>query len=90
MGEDGGLCQRPPVLEWKKPICLLGANHTFWLGVVEELREEMKSYISFTDEDIFSGMALPEESHKTQPKEATLEITNPTQANLPLRRPLQW
>ena len=57
-----------------------GQPHLF-TGSVGELREEMKSYISFTDEDIFSGMALLEESHETQPKEATLESAHPTQAN---------
>ena len=66
---------------WGQP-CLL-------VGSIGELREEMKSYVSFTNEDIFSGVALPEESHKTQPKEATLKSTNPTLANPPLRRPSQ-
>ena len=50
-------------------------------GSVMELREEMKSYISFTDEDIFDGMALLEESPITQPKEATPKSAQPTQAN---------
>ena len=39
-------------------------------GSIMELREEMKCYVSFTDEDVFSGMALPEEPSITQPKEA--------------------
>ena len=36
-------------------LCLLA-------GRVLELREEMKCYVSFPDETVFSGMALPEES----------------------------
>ena len=36
-----------------------------------ELREEMKCYVSFSDEDVFSGIALLEESPITPPKEAT-------------------
>ena len=54
-------------------------------GSVVELREEMKCYISFTDEDIFSGVALPEESPITQPKKATLEGAQPVQANSPVK-----
>ena len=54
-------------------------------GSIVELREEMKCYISFTDEDIFSGMSLPEESPVTQPKEDTPESTQPTQANSPVK-----
>ena len=90
-------------LQWEKTVAYAKALQ-FWaekanlptwgkwcllVGSVGELREEMKSYVSFTDEDIFSDVALPEEPHETQPKEATLKSTNPTQADPPLRRPLQ-
>ena len=54
-------------------------------GSVVELREEMKCYISFTDEDVFSGLALPEESPITQPKEATPKGAQPAQAESPLK-----
>ena len=50
-----------------------------------ELRKEMKCYVSFTDEDIFSGVALLEESPITQPKEATPEGAQPAQANSPAK-----
>ena len=50
-----------------------------------ELREEMKCYVSFTDEDVFSGVALPEESPITQTKEATPKGSQPTQANSPIK-----
>ena len=54
-------------------------------GSVVELREEMKCYIFFTDEDVFSGIILPEESPITQPKEATPEGTQPAQADYPVK-----
>ena len=54
-------------------------------GSIVKLREEMKCYVSFTDEDIFSGMALLEESPITQPKEATPEGTQPAQADSPVK-----
>ena len=41
------------------------------VGSIVELREEMKCYVSFTDEDVFSDVALLEESPVTQSKEAT-------------------
>ena len=41
-----------------------------------ELRKEMKCYVSFTDKDVFSGMALPEEPSITQPREATPRVPN--------------
>ena len=43
----------------------------------------MKSYVSFTDEDEFSGLTLPEKSPMTQTKEVTPEGAQPTQAKLP-------
>ena len=41
------------------------------VGSIVELREEMKCYISFTDEDVFGGIVLQKESLIAQPKEAT-------------------
>ena len=55
------------------------------VGSVMELREEMKCYISFTDEDVFSGVALPEEPLNTQPKEAAPKSAQPTWANSPIQ-----
>ena len=46
-------------------------------GSVVELWEEMKCYISFSDEDVFSGIALPEEPPIIPPKEATPKGTQP-------------
>ena len=55
------------------------------VGSVVELREEMKCYISFSDKDVFSGVALLEESPITPPKEATLEGAQPAPANSPVK-----
>ena len=44
----------------------------------------MKCYISFPDEAVFSGMALPEESLTTQPEEATPKSVQPMQTNSPV------
>ena len=54
------------------------------VGSVVELREGMKCYISSSDEDIFSGMALPEEPSIPQSKEATPESAQPTQTDSPV------
>ena len=54
-------------------------------GSIVELREEMKCYISFSDEDVFSGIALPEESPTTPPKEATPVGTQPTPPDSPIK-----
>ena len=54
-------------------------------GSIVELGEEMKHYVSFTDEDIFSAVTLLEESPVTQPKEATPKSAQLTQANSPVK-----
>ena len=50
-----------------------------------ELREEMKCYVSFTDEDIFGGVALLEQPSITQPQKAAPKSAQPTQANSPVK-----
>ena len=54
-------------------------------GSVVEFREELKCYVSFSDEDVFSGMALPEEPSIIQSKEAAPESAQPTQTNSPVK-----
>ena len=63
---------------WDQP-CLL-------VGSIVEFREEMKCYVSFSDEDIFSGMALLEEPSITQSMEATQDSAQPTQTNSPVKK----
>ena len=58
-------------------LCLLA-------GSIVELWEEMKCYMSFSDEDVFNGMALLEESPIISPEEATSKSTQPTLANTPV------
>ena len=55
------------------------------VGSIVELGEEMKCYVSFTDENVFSGIALPEESPITQTKEATPKGAQSAQANSPVK-----
>ena len=60
-----------------KPCLLVGSAVKLW--------EEMKCYISFSDNDVFSGMALPEEPPVIPPKEAMPEGTWPTPADPPVK-----
>ena len=86
-------------LQWEKTVAYTKALQ-FWVekantptegqpqllvGSAVELREEMKCYISFTDEDIFSGIALPEESPITQTKEGTPKGAQPAKADFPVK-----
>ena len=86
-------------LQWKKTVAYAKALQ-FWaekanlptqgqpcllVGSIVELREEMKFSISFTDEDIFSSVALLEEFPVTQTKEATSKGPQPTQADSSVR-----
>ena len=54
------------------------------VGSILELREEMKYYVSFPDEAIFSGVDLPKESLTTQSKEATPNSAQPVHPNSPV------
>ena len=54
-------------------------------GSIVELREEMKCYVSFSDEDIFRCVALPEEPPVTQSKEAAPKSAQPAQADSPVK-----
>ena len=70
----------------RRPTYLPKVNHTFWWGSIVELKEEMKCYVSFSDKDVFSGMALPEKSPMTPPKEATPKDAQPAPANSPVKK----
>ena len=61
-----------------------GQPHLLAVSIID-LREEMKCYVSFSDENVFSGMAFPEEPSITQPKEAAPKSAQPTQANSPVK-----
>ena len=75
---------KPSSFGWKKPICLLRANHTFWWEVILELREAMKCYISFPDDTVFSSVALPEESLTIQLGKIIPESAQPAYTDSPV------
>ena len=67
---------------WAEKVDLpAGGKPHLLVGCIVELWEEMKCYVSFTDEDVFNGIALPEETPIIPPKEATPENTQPTLAD---------
>ena len=92
-------CQDIRELQWEKMVAY-AKDLQFWVekanlptqgqpcllaGSIVELREEMKWYVYYTDEDVFSGMALPEESPVTQPKEPTPGSAQLIQADSPAK-----
>ena len=50
---------------------------------VKELQEEMRCYLSFLDEEVFKGMALPEETSAILIEEANPQSTRTTPAGTP-------
>ena len=71
---------------WAEKVNLPTQGQPYLLaGSVIELREEMKCYVSFTEKDVFSGMALPEEPSITQPQESDPESAHPTQVDSPVK-----
>ena len=53
------------------------------------LWEEMKCYLSFSDEDVFKGVALEEETPITPPEEVTPQSTQPTLASTPMKKAIK-
>ena len=58
-----------------------GGKACLLAGSIVELQEEMKCYVSFSDEDVFNGIALLEEIPIIPPKEATPKNSQPTLAD---------
>ena len=50
------------------------------VGGITELLEEMKCYLSFSDEDVFKGVALPEDAPVIPPDEVTPRVPNQHQS----------
>ena len=88
-------CQDIWEVQWEKMVAYAWALQ-FWAekadmptggkpcllaGSIVELWEETKSYVSFSNEDVFSGVALPEKPPVIPPKEAMPKGTKPTLAN---------
>ena len=61
----------------------LGQPHLL-VGSILELREAMKCYISFPDDAIFGGMALPDESLTNQSETAIPKSTKPVSTDSPI------
>ena len=62
-----------------------GGKPCLLVGSIVDLWEEMKCYVSFSDEDVFNGIALLEETPIITPKEATTKSAPPTLANPPVK-----
>ena len=56
-----------------------GGKPHLLVGSIVELQEEMNCYLSFSDKDVFDGIALTEETSVTPPKEATPKSAQPNQ-----------
>ena len=62
---------------WSNIICLLEVSHNYWQKAYWELREEVKWYLSFTDEEVFCGVALPKkEEEDSQQTLCASDISN--------------
>ena len=62
-----------------------GGKPCLLAGTVVELWEEMKCYISFSDEDVFNGIGPLEETLVIPPKEATPKSAQKTPADPPVK-----
>ena len=54
-------------------------------GSMIELWEEMECYLSFSDKDVFKGVAPPEETSVIPPEEVTPQSAQPTPAGTPTK-----
>ena len=86
-------------LQWEKTVIYTQALQ-FWTekadlptrgkpcllaGSVVELQEKVKCYVFFSDDDVFSGIALLEEPSIIPPEEATPKGAQPTLADPPVK-----
>ena len=55
------------------------------VGSMIELWEEMECYLSFSNEDVFKGIAPPEVTSIIPPEEVTLQSAQPTPAGTPAK-----
>ena len=62
-----------------------GGKPCLLVGSMIELLEEMECYLSFSNKDVFKGIALPEETPIIPPKEVTPQRAQPTPASTPIR-----
>ena len=71
---------------WAEKVDLAtGGKPHLLLESMLELWEEMECYLSFSDKDVFKGIAPPEETPIIPPKEVTPESAQPTPADVPVK-----
>ena len=72
---------------WAEKVNLpTGGKPQLLVGSMIELQEEMECYLSFSDEDVFKGVAGQEETLIIPTKEVTPQSTQPTPAGTPLKK----
>ena len=72
---------------WVEKVNLpTGGQPCLLVGNMIELGEEMKCYLSFSDKDMFNGIALQEETPITPPEEVTPQSTQPVPASIPMKK----
>ena len=57
-----------------------GGKRCLLVGSMIKLQEDMECYLSFSNEDVVKGIALPEEIPTISPKEVTPQSAQPTPA----------
>ena len=62
-----------------------GGKPFLLVGSIIELWEEMKCYLSFSDEDVFKGVTLPDKTPIILPEEVTPQSAQPTPASTPVK-----
>ena len=61
---------------WAEKVSLpIGGEPCLMAGSMVELQEEMGCYLSFSNEDVFEGIVLPEEAPTIPPEEVTPQST---------------
>ena len=72
---------------WAEKVNLpTGGQPHLLAGSMIELWEEMKCYLFFSVEDVFQGMALPEETPIILPKEVMPQSTQPVPTSTPMKK----
>ena len=72
---------------WAEKVNLpTGGKPCLLVGSMIELWKEMECYLSFSNEDVFKGVALQEETPIIPSEEVTPQSTQPTPASTPMKK----
>ena len=82
-GKDHSICMCPSVVGGEIQPALAGGQPHQLAESVKELREEMRCYLSFTDQEVFEGVTPPE----GMPTGLTEESQPPTETATPVATP---